>query len=91
MLREENDLADVLRDVRERPMHGCHRGERLSANVHDCREVRRSERGEGVDQCGPSRVPRGQDAGATRLGHDELAVTIAVWFLTVCSEKVGPS
>jgi hypothetical protein len=90
MFREENDLAYVLRDVRERAVHGCHRGERLSADVDDSREVRWAERGEGIDQCRPSSIPRGHDGGATRLGDDELAVTIAIRFLAVGGEKVRP-
>src|SRR4051812_47390088 len=91
MLRQQYDLADVLRNVRERSMHGRQGSERLGAYMDGDQEIGWARVRQRIGERGPSGVPDAHDRGPTLcLADDELSIPVAVRLLSIGAEKVRP-
>jgi hypothetical protein len=92
MLGEQDDLSNVLGDVRQRAVHRRERGHGLAANDDRGGKVIRAKLAERAGKREPAIVPQRHDRGALRIGTDnELAIAIPCWLLAIRREEIGPS
>jgi len=92
MFGEQNDLSDVLGDVRQCAVHRRERGHRLPANRDSGGEVIGAKLAERADEREPTVVPQRHDGGALRVGGDnELGIAIPRWLLAIRREEIGPT
>ena len=91
MLRQQNDLADVMRIVGELAIDGLHHGVLFAANGDGAGQVGVGERLQRGEEAGPARFPHRQEFGARCGRLFEFAVAIAVGLLAVGGEEVGPA
>src|SRR5208282_5482726 len=91
MLRDINDLADVIGVMSDLAVNRLHHGMALAANANGAAEVLVGERGEGVEHDFPCRFPQRQNFGAGLRRLFKLGIAIAGGHLAVGGEKVRPA
>src|ERR1051325_1649256 len=91
MLRQKNNLADVIRVMHKLPVDRLNNCVFLSANRHCSGEIRWPQRLNRVKHAFPTTLPiRNHILSATRL-DDKFHIAIAIRFLSITIEEVGPA
>ena len=92
MLREINDLADVISVVRDLPIDGLNHGVILAADPDCAHQVFRLERLDGIKDAFPTLIPVSDHLVFRRPGeHHKFDIAIALRFLAVSGKKIGPA
>src|SRR5271166_2230542 len=90
VLRQKDDLPDVIRVVRNLAVDGLEHGMRLAANGDGALQVLGMKRIDGLKDHLPILFPRAEHFFALSLGvHDKFAVAMAVGLLAVAGQKIS--